>query len=244
MRTLYERAMSAAQDVEEALAVIAAQVTGLRGVYVSDRDGIPILSHSSVQPSLRYFFPLCQHIYICVPASVYICRHVICVCMCVCINFCMECTIAYISSCVTRTRTCHMCSTSKKASGQAAPLDGAFALSADQISRLQLGQCQTMCATYEEGIVMHVNTYPLVLTLVGDADADAEQIMAIAPRIQVLKTTLYAVERDLYLTKSVRYASAFACVNYSDLLCLSGGQNVVWPHVRVLVDVYMQGVDT
>ena len=73
---------------------------------------------------------------------------------------------------------------------------------------------------------MHVNTYPLVLTLVGDADADAEQIMAIAPRIQVLKTTLYAVKRDLYLTKSVRYASAFACVNYSDLLCLSVGQNV------------------
>jgi len=88
---------------------------------------------------------------------------------------------------------------------------------------------------------MHVNTYPLVLTLVGDADADAEQIMAIAPRIQVLKTTLYAVKRDLYLTKSVRYASAFACVNYSDLLCLSvSGKMFVWPRVRVLVDVYMQ----
>ena len=34
-----------------------AQVRGLRGVYVSDRDGVPILSHSSLQPSispLRY----------------------------------------------------------------------------------------------------------------------------------------------------------------------------------------------
>jgi len=59
--------MSAAQDVEEALAAIAAQVTGLRGVYVSDRDGIPILSHSSVQPSLRY----CHHFFPFVPTHLY-----------------------------------------------------------------------------------------------------------------------------------------------------------------------------
>lgn len=53
-----------------------------------------------------------------------------------------------------------------------------------QISRLELGQCQSMCALYEDNIVMHVNAYPLVLTLVGDPDADAEEIMALAPRIQ------------------------------------------------------------
>ena len=57
-------------------------------------------------------------------------------------------------------------------------------LPAEQISRLQLGQCQSMCALYQDSIVMHVNAYPLVLTLVGDADADAEEIMALAPRIQ------------------------------------------------------------
>ena len=72
----------------------------------------------------------------------------------------------------------------KKTSGQAEPLDGAFALSADQISRLQLGQCKTMCALYEEGMVLHVNAYPLVLTLVGDSRAGAEDIMAVAPRIE------------------------------------------------------------
>ena len=35
-----------------------------------------------------------------------------------------------------------------------------------QISRLQFGQCQTMTGLYEDGIVVHVNAYPLVLTLV------------------------------------------------------------------------------
>ena len=127
---------------------------GLRGVYVSDRDGVPILCHSSLQPSLSTLSP------------------------------------------------------GKKS---AAPLDGAFALSADQISRLQFGgahnlksssynglyvldtramtsqnfwQCKSMCALYEDGLVVHVNAYPLVLTLVGDSDAHAEEIMAVAPRIQ------------------------------------------------------------
>ena len=107
------------------------QVRGLRGVFVSDRDGVPILCHSSQQPTLS-------------PVS-----------------------------------------SGKKTAEQAAPLDGAFALSAEQISRLQLGQCQTMCALYEDGIVMHVNANPLVLTLVGDGEADVKEIMAVAPRIQL-----------------------------------------------------------
>jgi hypothetical protein len=115
--------------LREAAYAECVQVRGLRGVFVSDRDGVPILCHSLQQPTLS-------------PVS------------------------------------------SGKKAGQAAPLDGAFALSAEQISRLQLGQCQTMCAVYEDGIVMHVNANPLVLTLVGDGEADVKEIMAVAPRIQ------------------------------------------------------------
>ena len=47
-----------------------------------------------------------------------------------------------------------------------------------------------MCGLYDEGIVMHVNAYPLVLTLVGDSDSDAEEILALAPRIQAVLAPL------------------------------------------------------
>ena len=124
---------ASAPEVEDALAAVAAHVRGLRGVFVSDRDGVPILCHSTLRPSQ---------------------------------------------------------SPGKKSSAQTAPLDGAFALSADQISRLQLGECETMCGLYDEGIVMHVNAYPLVLTLVGDSDSDAEEILALAPRIQAVLAPL------------------------------------------------------
>jgi predicted regulator of Ras-like GTPase activity (Roadblock/LC7/MglB family) len=113
----------AAEEIEEALAAVVEAVPGLSGIWVLDRDGIPILGTGQELPA--------------------------------------------------------------EAAERSIPLEASFALAADQVSKLQLGTCRSITALYQSVVLVLVSAGPMVISLLGDADADPETLVAVAPRVQV-----------------------------------------------------------
>jgi len=82
---------------------------------------------------------------------------------------------------VTLTKVTREDSTNQTAEGALATT---FAATVDQASKLGLGANKTTTAFFNNRVVVHINHQPLVVSLVGETDANVGAVLAFAPEIR------------------------------------------------------------
>lgn len=77
----------------------------------------------------------------------------------------------------------------------------AFSVSADQASKLRLGNCKTIVNMFSEYVVIHINHLPLVITIFGTSECNIGLVLDIADEI---KSALNSLRTKLAATLDIQ----------------------------------------